>query len=224
MSRRPYTPFVSAKTHLVLLEDAGLRVGPTVILQRVKLSLDAGEKVGLLGPNGSGKTTLLRLLATLQRPTSGGGTVLGADLMSNDIYRIRPHIVLIRHEPGLYPELTLAENCRLVANLTGRDQERARTALELVGLAGAADRRARDCSRGMLRRTELARALIVEPRVLLLDEAHAGLDESASALVDLIADRVAESGGTAVLVSHDAERLSVDRSVRVVGGMVEQAS
>ncbi len=195
-----------------------------MILQRVKLSLDAGEKVGLLGPNGSGKTTLLRLLATLQRPTSGGGTVLGADLMSNDIYRIRPHIVLIGHEPGLYPELTLAENCRLVASLAGRDQERAGTALELVGLAGAADRRARDCSRGMLRRTELARALIVEPRLLLLDEAHAGLDESASALVDLIADRVAEGGGAAVLVSHDAERLNVDRSVRVVGGMVEQAS
>ncbi len=148
----------------------------------------------MLGPNGSGKTTLLRLLATLQRPTSGGGTVLGADLRSNDIYRVRPQIVLIGHEPGLYPELTLAENCRLVANLAGRDQERARTTLELVGLAGAADRRARDCSRGMLRRTELARALIVEPRLLLLDEAHAGLDESASALVDLIADRVAKGG------------------------------
>ena len=215
---------MSAKTQLALLEDAGLQVGPTVILQRIKLSLDAGEKVGLLGPNGSGKTTLLRMLATLQRPTLGGGTVLGADLATNEIYRVRPQIVLIGHEPGLYPELTLAENCRLVANLAGRDRAQATTALELVGLAGAADRRARDCSRGMLRRTELARALIVEPRLLLLDEAHAGLDEAAVALVDRIADLVAQAGGTAVLVSHEAERLQVDRSLRVVAGMVEQAS
>ncbi|MEE8386455.1 MAG: ATP-binding cassette domain-containing protein [Dehalococcoidia bacterium] len=213
---------MSAKTQLALLDDAGLQVGQTVILQRIKLTLDAGEKVGLLGPNGSGKTTLLRLLATLQRPTSGGGTVLGADLATNDVYQVRPQIVLIGHEPGLYPELTLAENCRLVASLAGRDQAKATTALELVGLAGAAARRARDCSRGMLRRTELARALIVEPSLLLLDEAHAGLDETATALVDRIADRVAQAGGTAVLVSHDAERLHVDRSLRIVAGMVEQ--
>ena len=215
---------MSAKTQLALLEDASLQIGQTVILQRIKLSLDAGEKVGLLGPNGSGKTTLLRILATLLRPTLGGGTVLGADLTTDEIYAVRSQIVLIGHEPGLYPELTLAENCQLVANLTGKDQAQATTALELVGLSGAAERRARDCSRGMLRRTELARALIVEPRLLLLDEAHAGLDEAAVALVDRIADRVAQTGGVAVLVSHDAGRLHVDRSLRIVAGMVEQVS
>ncbi len=215
---------MSAKTQLALLEDAGVQVGSTAILQRIKLSLEAGEKVGLLGPNGSGKTTLMRLLATLLRPTVGGGTVLGADLTTDDIYRIRPQIVLIGHEPGLYPELTLAENCGLVARLTGRDPARAVMALEVVGLAGAAGRRARDCSRGMLRRTELARALIVEPKLLLLDEAHAGLDETAVALVDRVADRVSQSGGTAVLVSHEAERLQVDRSLRIANGMIEQVS
>ncbi len=215
---------MSAKTQLALLEDAGIQVGSTAILQRIKLSLEAGEKVGLLGPNGSGKTTLLRVLATLLRPTAGGGTVLGADLATDDIYRVRPQIVLIGHEPGLYPELTLAENCDLVARLTGRDPARAVRVLEVVGLAGAADRRARDCSRGMLRRTELARALMVEPKLLLLDEAHAGLDEKAVALVDSVADRVSQSGGTAVLVSHEAERLQVDRSLRIANGMIEQVS
>lgn len=215
---------VNATTQLALLEDAGLRIGSTVILQRIKLSLEAGEKVGLLGPNGSGKTTLLRLLATLLRPTLGGGSILGADLSTDDIYRVRPQIVLVGHEPGLYPELTLAENCVLVAKLIGKDVARAASALELVGLAGAADRRARDCSRGMLRRTELARALIVEPKLLLLDEAHAGLDETAVALVDRISELVTNRGGSAVLVSHDAARLAVDRSVRLANGFLEQAS
>ena len=133
---------MNAKTQLASLEDVGLAIGEAVILTRAKFTLDAGEKVGLIGPNGSGKTTLLRVLATLLRPTSGHGMVLGADLASDEVYRIRPGIVLIGHLPGLYPELTLAENSRFVARLRGKDVELADQALATVGLAGAAERRA----------------------------------------------------------------------------------
>ena len=214
---------MTAKT-LVTLEDVGLRVGNTVILRRAKLTLEAGEKIGLLGPNGSGKTTLLRLLVTLIRPTSGHGTVLGARLGTDDVFAIRPGIVMVGHLPGLYPELTLGENTRFVARLAGRAPESADQALAAVGLAGAAGRRADQSSKGMLRRTELARVLIIEPRLLLLDEAHAGLDAEAVGLVDTIADRVTSAGGCAVLVSHEADRLEVDRSLRVTDGTVEEVS
>lgn len=216
-------PVVNAKT-LVSLEDVGLTAGNTVILRRAKLTLEAGEKVGLLGPNGSGKTTLLRVLATLLKPTTGHGTVLGAELGTDAVIDVRPQIVMIGHLPGLYPELTLAENTRFVARLTGRTEAAADDALAQVGLAGAAGRRADQSSKGMLRRTELARALIVQPRLLLLDEAHAGLDADAVGMVDTIASRVASAGGCAVLVSHEPDRLQVDRSVRVVDGAVEAVS
>lgn len=210
--------FVNETAPLALLEDAGLRIGNTVIVRQAKLALLPGEKVGLLGPNGSGKTTLLRMLATLLPPTEGSGSVLGAELGTDAIYDIRHRIVMVGHLPGLYPELTLAENTRFVARLTGRPPARADEALAMVGLAGAAERRAEQSSKGMLRRAELARALIIEPRLLLLDEAHAGLDAEAIGLVDALADRVVAAGGAAVLVSHEPDRLNVDRSVRIVDG------
>ena len=211
---------MTAKT-LVVLEDVGVTIGTAVILTQAKLTIEGGERVGLLGPNGSGKTTLLRLLATLIQPSTGTGSVLGATLGSDEVYRIRPEIVMVGHLPALYPELTLAENTRFVARMAGKPESAAATALEAVGLARAAQRRAIESSRGMLRRAELARALIQEPKLLLLDEAHAGLDAEAVGLVDAIATRIAAAGGAAVLVSHEPDRLSVDRSVRLVDGTVE---
>ena len=209
---------------LVSLENVGLRIGNTLILRRAKLTLEPGEKVGLLGPNGSGKTTLLRMLATLLRPTSGSGMVLGAELGTDAVYDVRHRIVMVGHLPGLYPELTLGENTRFIARLTGRPIEMADAALASVGLAGASERRAEQSSKGMLRRAELARALILDPSLLLLDEAHAGLDAEAIGLVDAIAGRVVASGGAVVLVSHEPDRLQVDRSVQIIDGTLEAVS
>lgn len=112
------------------------------------------------------------------------------------------------HAPGLYPELTLAENLDFVADARGMDHASVANALEVVGLAGAAERRADHCSHGMQRRAEFARVIMTEPDLLLLDEPHSALDASAVDLVDALVRRTLDAGGAVVLASHDVDRVS----------------
>jgi heme exporter protein A len=191
---------------IVDVTGIALRRPQALVLREVTLSIGAGEAVGLFGANGSGKTTLLRVLATLVRPTAGTGTVLGAAVGTPAAEQVRPRIGLIGHEPALFPRLTLEENLGLVADLITHPALQPDEALAAVGLAGAARRRAIHCSNGMRRRAEFARILITRPDLLLLDEAHVGLDPAASALVEhLVADVVGRGGG-AVVVSHERDR------------------
>lgn len=212
---------------VVRLEQVAVRLGPARILDGLDLQLAAGEAIGLVGPNGSGKTTLLRLLATLQPPDAGTGQVLGAALGSHETLRVRPHITLVGHAPALHPQLSLEENLRLVARLADVPSGRVHTSLKAVGLVAARERPARHCSQGMLRRTDLARTLITQPALLLLDEAHASLDAASAGLIELLVAEVTARRGAAVVVSHQPERLAgvVDRLValeagRLVGGEV----
>lgn len=209
---------------LATLAGAGVTLGGTPVLRDVHLQVHVGEAVGLVGANGSGKTTLLRVLATLLPPTSGGGAVLGARLDSRARFAVRPAIALLGHAPSLYPQLSLAENLGLVARLLGQRPERAAEALEAVGLAGARHRRVGHCSQGMLRRAELARILLTRPRLLLLDEAHAGLDPAASELVELIVAEVRDRQGAAVVVSHEPRRLGrlVDWTAELADGRLRR--
>lgn len=195
-------------------------VDRTPVLRNLTLAVTAGEAVGVLGPNGSGKSTLLRVLATLLPPVAGSARVLGAELGSRRVEAVRPAIALVGHAAALYPRLTLIENLRFFCRLTSRDPGRAESALAAVGLGRAADRPTERCSHGMLRRTELARVMIARPRLLLLDEAHAGLDRASAALVDLVVSDVCDRGGGAVVVSHEADRLwqTVDRAVEIADG------
>lgn len=204
------------------LRQTSLTIGNTPILRGVDLEVTEGERLGIAGPNGVGKTTLLMVLATLHTPTSGTGTVLGADLGSPEVIALRPLIGMSGHDPALYGELTLAENLAHVARLAGIDPEAVPTVLDQVGLAGAAQRRARVCSAGMLRRTDLARLLLTRPRFVLLDEAQAGLDADARIIVDELGRRAVADGGAVVMVSHDAEALSrhADRVLVLAGGAV----
>jgi heme exporter protein A len=198
---------------LVELRGVGVSFGDTPVLRNLDLDLQPGEAVGLMGPNGSGKTTLLRLVAILLRPTSGGGSVLGADLNGEDRFAVRPRITMVGHRPSLYRQLTLLENLEFVARMRGVATSEAERVLAAVGLAGAQKRRVEQCSHGMLRRAEFARALMLAPDLLLLDEAHAGLDESAATLVGSLVDQVRRRGGAALVVSHEPERIApiIDR-------------
>jgi heme exporter protein A len=205
---------------VVELRDIGFTAGSTPILRDVNLEIQGGEIVGLFGANGAGKTTLLRLIATLLRPTSGSGTVLGADLSGDQRYDIRHRIGMIGHIPGLYPELTLGENLQFAGRVAGVADGAVDRALGAVGLLGAIDRQAGESSHGMQRRAEFARELMIERELLLLDEPHSALDQDAVELVNGLVGKIAANGGAVILVSHDRDRVEsiADRSVELIDG------
>lgn len=204
-------------------DGAGVSLGGRPVLADLDLSLAPGESLGVEGPNGSGKTTLARTAATLVKADVGSATILGIDPVSEDPGSIRRSIGLIGHQPALIPELTLIENLTHVARLSGIDVARVGHALDVVGLAEAANRHARACSFGMQRRVEIAHLLLTRPRLLLLDEAAAGLDGSARALIGALVKSVQDRGGGALVVSHDRDHLTLlcDRVLRLHSGRLE---
>lgn len=193
------------------------------ILRRVSFSLAAGQRLTLLGPNGAGKTTLLRILATLTTPTGGRVAVAGCDLRGA-ADEARWHIGYVGHQTGLYDELTARENLLFFARMFGlRDgARRADALLARVGLRTRANDRVAAFSRGQAQRLALARAILHEPAVLLLDEPDTGLDEDAlNLLTELLAER-AQAGQTTLFTTHQLARglAQSDRALILVGGRV----
>jgi len=207
---------------LVSLRGVSLRKPGSLVLRHVDLDVEAGDAVALFGANGSGKTTLLRVIATLARPSGGEGDVLGARLGTAAVDEIRHKIGLVGHEPALYPNLTLGENIAMAATLLAGSQgaAMAQEALERVGLGAAADRKAARSSNGMKRRIEFARMMVKRPMLLLLDEAHVGLDAAAWGLVGHLIEDVTSRRGAVIVVAHERERVRplVSRAVELVDG------
>lgn len=201
--------------HNVTVELTGIRV-----LDGVDLHIESGEIVGVAGPNGSGKTTLARTVATLQ-PVSSGAIVHfeGAGPST-----ARSSIGLLGHQPYLIPQLTLAENLAHIGRLGGYESDRLSHAIDVVGLADAADRRASESSFGMLRRIEIAQQLVAKPGLLLLDEATSGLDSSAIDLVASLITLTAQRRGGVLIVSHDSSYLDTkcDRVLELANGKLRQ--
>lgn len=197
-------------TASVHLDNVDVVLGGKPVLVEVCLSLSGGESLAVVGPNGSGKTTLLRLLATLLRPTSGQGSILGRTILGPEIRGVRQKIGLITHSPALIEELTISENLLHFARLSGNQFEDCLRALEVVGMEKAADRRVGDSSFGMRRRTEIAWLLVSKPKLLLLDEAKSGLDVEARELVDALVELTLNKSGIVVGVSHQTSQLGED--------------
>ena len=190
------------------------------VVDEVSLAVHAGEIVCLLGPNGAGKTTLIRMAATLARPSSGVLRYRGVEAKSATP-GARSWIGFASHQSLLYPELTVAENLRFHRRLHGARAD-VGNLLRRHGLSAVADIPARHLSRGTAQRATLARALLHEPELLLLDEPFAGLDGAArERLVGMV--REARGRGAAVLVAtHDVGRALVlaDRALVLQRGRV----
>ena len=181
------------------IELAGLTraYGERVALADVSLQLQAGRTLVVFGPNGAGKSTLLRVLATLLRPTEGVARVLGREL-PGESWAVRGRIGFLGHESLLYRELTGRENLSFHARLFGLGLERVDEMLERLQLDRRADEPVRNLSRGMVQRMAVARAVLHDPELLLLDEPRANLDPAATDLVEPLL-----SGRTRVVTSHD---------------------
>ena len=198
--------------------------GASPALVRVDLSIRRGEAVVLRGPNGAGKSTLLRVMATALSPTYGGGSVLGFDL-TTEREEIRRRSELLTHRTRLYEELTARENLDLFARLLGIPTGRVDEALERVELADAAHDRVRTFSAGMRQKVAVARAIVRDPELLLLDEPTTGLDDVARHVVErMVLDAVAD-GRTLVIATHHP--IAPELGARVVSmreGSVEAAT
>jgi heme exporter protein A len=193
---------------MITVRNLSKRYGYRLALQGVSLRVRTGEVVALLGPNGAGKSTLLRILATLARPTAGHVELAGFRLPA-EASGARAALGFLGHQPLLYGELSAQQNLEFFARLYGLPHPAARIAelLEQLGLDHRRSEPVRGFSRGMQQRLALARALLHEPRILLLDEPHSALDRQMAAELDAIL-RAAAKGGAAVLVaSHDLNRV-----------------
>lgn len=205
---------------MALIEIEGLvkLYGLMPVLRKLDLTVDKGEFVALLGANGSGKSTLLRLLCALTKPTSGRIVVGGWEL-PREAAAVRAQIGLVSHKTLVYDNLTARENLTFFGRLYGipTDEREARTdtLLKRVGLYRRQDSLVRTFSRGMLQRLSIARALLHQPDVLLLDEPYTGLDPSASTMLDTIALEAQAEGRTLIMTTHD-----LDRAARLAGRAV----
>ncbi len=199
------------------------RFGYTLVLKGVSLDIAEGESVVLLGPNGAGKTTFLRILATLLKPSAGRVTIADQDIVRFP-HHVRHLLGYVSHQSLLYPDLTARENLRFYARLYGlrRPEERIEEMLALVGLAQRGDDLVRTFSRGMVQRLTIARALLHNPPILLLDEPDTGLDPQAASMLARLLQDVAGEGRTILLTTHNLSR-GIDfarRAIILSGGRI----
>lgn len=181
--------------------------GPFRALRGVDLDIRPGEFVTIVGPNGAGKTTLLRILATLSRPTDGHVSIAGHALPKG-ADSARRQIGLLSHQPLLYGDLTAEENLRFFGRMYDVPKLEARIVEQLDGvdLLDRKNDRARTFSRGMQQRLAIARALLHDPSVVLLDEPFTGLDPHASDRLEELLHALNNGQRTVVMTIHDLER------------------
>jgi ABC-type multidrug transport system ATPase subunit len=199
----------------IVFDNVSRHFGRRRVLNKVTLRCEAGEIVALLGPNGAGKSTLLSIAATLLDPSSGD-VRYGEHTARSSGSALRGRIGVLGHDLYVYPELTAAENLLFFGQLYGLTDlaPRIAAALERAGLVDRDDPVGR-FSRGMRQRLALERALLHEPRLVLLDEPFTGLDDAATGILRLRLRGLREAGCIVLVTTHDLETIEglVDRAV-----------
>lgn len=181
-------------------------------LDNVSLEIRRGEVFGLLGPNGAGKTTLIRILVGLLTPTEGQAEVLDRNV-TTDIDYIRERVALLPQEAGIYERLTARENLIFYGGLYGIPEdvlnERADNLLNIVGLREKENYQVKGFSGGMKRKVLVARALIIEPEIIFMDEPTTGVDTIGARVVrNLLKKLSSERDQTIILTTHDLNEVS----------------
>src|SRR5581483_4188982 len=216
---------------LVRVDDLAVRFGEVEAVRGISFVVEAGESFGLLGPNGAGKTTTIRVLTTLLRPTAGRAYVGGHDV-ARDGLAIRRILGYLPQAISIDGALTARENLEFYARVTEVPRRERRTrigdAVDAMGLGAFLDRLGRTLSGGMLRRLEIASALLNRPQILFLDEPTVGLDPTARRLVWERLEELRDESGTTLLVTthqmEEAERQCDRIAIMDLGLIVAQGS
>ena len=210
---------------MIVVEDLYKSFGEVKAVQGVSFEAQDGRITGLLGPNGAGKSTTLRALYTVLKPDRGSATVDGIDVVAEPL-KVRACIGALPHGAGLYPHLTARENIRYYAKLYGLPDdlidERVQRVVDEIGIGDFADRRSKGFSQGQRTKVALARALVHQPKNIILDEPSNGLDVMAiRSLRDLIRNLKAE-GKCVLFSSHVMQEVAAlcDEIVIIAGGKV----
>jgi heme exporter protein A len=211
----------------IQFSDVEKRYGMRLALRGITLAIAAGECVALVGHNGSGKTTLLKIAAQLTQPSRGKIEFnSGANPIS--LENVKSQVGMVGHHTLVYEELTAEENLIFFAKLFGlaTPAEKARQALQPVGLAGRAADVVRTFSRGMRQRLSIARALLASPGLLLLDEAGTGLDPEGQHWLGETIQQLRDSGCTILMSTHGRNETqgAVTRAIRLDGGKITHDS
>lgn len=203
--------------------------GDHVVLDGINLSVRPGEKVVVLGPSGSGKSTMLRCINELEVPTSGKIFVNGVEVTNpkTNLNKVREHLGMVFQRFNLWPHKTVVENVMLAQQIVLKvaEEPARRKALELlksVGLLEKANDYPASLSGGQQQRVAIARALAMEPKVMLFDEPTSALDPELVGEVLSVMKRLADSGMTMIVVTHEIgfAREVADRVVFMDGGRI----
>ncbi|OGO40762.1 MAG: heme ABC exporter, ATP-binding protein CcmA [Chloroflexi bacterium RBG_16_57_9] len=192
---------------MIAIRKVSKRFGSKWALRDVNLDLAQGEFLSLFGPNGAGKTTLMRIIATLSKPTSGAVTLNGVPTTRAG-GAVRHQLGLVSHQTLLYPDLTAQENLQFFGRMYDVPAlpDRVNEVLDLVGLFARRHDPVRTYSRGMQQRLAIARAIIHDPGIMLLDEPYTGLDPHAAEILRGVLQRLVFQDRTVIMTTHDLER------------------
>jgi len=210
---------------VIIVNDIHKSFGKVRALRGVSFDAPDGKITGLLGPNGAGKSTTLRVLYTVLKPDRGGASIDGADVVTESL-RARQCIGALPHGAGLYPHLTARENIAYYARLCGLDKDaiEARVAgiVELLEIGDFADRRTKGFSQGQRTKVSLARALVHNPRNIILDEPSNGLDVMATRSLRELILKLKDDGCCVLFSSHVMQEVAAlcDDIVIIANGKV----
>lgn len=228
-----YTRPVATVDNPIEVRDLHKSFGKNQVLMGIDLSVANGEVVAVIGPSGSGKSTLLRCLNRLEEVTSGEVLIVGENIATakgKDLDAVRQRVGMVFQHFNLFPHMTVLRNIslpqmRILGRSKGEADARTMELLGRMGLADKGDQYPNRCSGGQQQRIAIARALALDPKVMLFDEPTSALDPEVGIEVLEVMKELAASGMTMIVVTHEmgfARSVSDDLVVMADGGIIEQ--